>query len=95
MSTDTDFPLFKNHLRLVDLTTRGDPMSPLLWTYKSTRNLAEALTSLRHYISHQTVAQFLAKLGNSLQANLETEEGKGHPDRVSSASLDAHAKVWT
>src|SRR5271157_1415543 len=86
MSTDTDFPLFKNHLRLVDLTTRGDPMSPLLWTYKGTRNLAEALTSLRHDISHQTVAQFLAKLGNSLQANLETEEGKGHPDRVSSAS---------
>src|ERR1700704_1779 len=29
---------------LVDPTTRGDPMSPLRWTCKSTRKLATALT---------------------------------------------------
>ena len=32
---------------LVDPETRGDPRSPLVWTTKSTRNLAEALTARR------------------------------------------------
>ncbi len=81
-------PLFKNHLRLVDLTTRGNPMSPLLWTYKSTQNVAEALTSLRHYISHQTVAQFLAKLGN---ITLAPNEAHTNPTRQRGECLSALA----
>jgi hypothetical protein len=33
---------------LVDPSTRGDPMSPLRWTCKSTHELAQALTGARH-----------------------------------------------
>ena len=56
-------------------------MSPLLWTCKSTRNLADALTGMGHEVSHQTVGRLLDELGYSLQANRKTEEGKDHPDR--------------
>src|SRR5438045_1771564 len=41
---------------LVECTTRGDPQSPLRWTCKSTRNLAEELNRLGHHVSHVTVA---------------------------------------
>jgi Rhodopirellula transposase DDE domain len=67
--------------RLVEPTTRGDPMSPLRWTCKSTRQLAEALKPQGHAVSHQTVALLLAELGYSLQANRKTREGSSHPDR--------------
>jgi hypothetical protein len=66
---------------LVDPVTRGDPMSPLRWTCKSTRHLAEALADLGHAVSHQTVARILTDLDYSLQANRKTEEGQEHPDR--------------
>jgi hypothetical protein len=79
--TATDRLLLTDLKRLVDPTTRGDPMSPLLWTCKSTRNLAEGLGQLGHQVSHQTVARLLDVLGYSLQANRKTEEGKDHPDR--------------
>jgi transposase len=78
---ENDRTLLKDLRRLVDPATRGDPMSPLLWTCKSTRNLSEALTELGHDVSHQTVARLLTKLGYSLQANRKTEEGEDHPDR--------------
>jgi hypothetical protein len=67
--------------RLVDPATRGDPMSPLLWTCKSTRHLAQALGMMGHEVSHQTVARLLTESGYNLQANRKTEEGKDHPDR--------------
>jgi hypothetical protein len=38
--------------RLVDEKTRGDPESPLKWTCKSTRILAEELGRQRHPLSH-------------------------------------------
>jgi transposase len=66
---------------LVMDTTRGDPESPLLWTCKSTRTLAQELTKEEHKISHEKVAQLLRKKGYSLQGNRKTEEGKDHPDR--------------
>ena len=47
---------------LVEPTTRGDPMSPLRWTCKSTRKLAQALTKQGHRVSHTKVAQLLADL---------------------------------
>src|SRR5215218_7162400 len=40
---------------LVDPDTRGDPESPLRWTCKSTRELAEALTAAGHPVSDDTV----------------------------------------
>jgi hypothetical protein len=66
---------------LVEATTRGDPQSPLLWTTKSTRHLAEELRRQGHPLSHQTVATLLDDLGYSLQANRKTKEGRDHPDR--------------
>src|SRR6266705_5210046 len=66
---------------LVDPTTRGDPMSPLRWTCKSTRTLAQALTGQGHQVSHTTVAQLLADLDYSLQGTRKTLEGAAHPDR--------------
>ncbi|HZY59475.1 MAG TPA: ISAzo13 family transposase [Candidatus Binataceae bacterium] len=66
---------------LVDPVTRGDPMSPLRWTCKSTRKLAEELQGRGHDLSHQTVAVLLRCLGYSLQANRKTREGSAHPDR--------------
>ncbi len=66
---------------LVDPTTRGDPMSPLRWTCKSTRKLARALAGQGHQVSHTTVAQLLTDLDYSLQGTRKTLEGASHPDR--------------
>lgn len=71
----------RNLERLVDSVTRGDPMSPLRWTCKSTRRLAEELGQKGHAVSHTVVAEMLHELGYSLQANVKTIEGKQHPDR--------------
>jgi hypothetical protein len=66
---------------LVNPSTRGDPQSPLRWTSKSTRNLAEALIGRGHRVSHQTVARLLQAAGYNLQVNRKTREGESHPDR--------------
>jgi transposase len=66
---------------LLEPATRGHPQSPLLWTCKSTRNLADELAGQGHVISHDTVGRLLEELGYSLQANRKTREGKDHPDR--------------
>jgi transposase len=69
---------------LEDLTepdTRGDPESPLRWTTKSTRRLAEQLTDAGHPISHTAVAKLLRFLGYSLQSTRKKMEGSQHPDR--------------
>lgn len=61
--------------------TRGDPMSPLRWTTKSTAKLARELTAEGFTITPPTVAKYLKMLGYSLQAPSKTEEGSDHPDR--------------
>jgi transposase len=66
---------------LVDPDTRGDPMSPLRWTCKSTRQLAGALRERGHRIGYRTVATLLDQAGYSLQAAAKTREGNQHPDR--------------
>jgi hypothetical protein len=45
---ETDPTLLQNLEALVEPTTCGDPQSPLRWTCKSTRNLAQALGSQGH-----------------------------------------------
>jgi len=67
--------------RLIEPTTRGDPESPLRWTCKSTRNLADALRDKGHSICHDTVARLLHDQDYSLQANRKILEGAHHPDR--------------
>ena len=66
---------------LLEPATRGDPESPLRWTSKSTRRLANELTEAGHKISPRTVASLLREDGYSLQANRKTREGTQHPDR--------------
>ncbi len=66
---------------LIEPTTRGDPESPLRWTCKSIRNLADELTRENHPVGAVTVAKLLRQAGYSLQANRKTREGASHPDR--------------
>ena len=74
-------PLLAEDLeRLVEPVTRGDPESPLRWTCKSVRRLAEELKPLGHRVSYPVVAELLHELGYSLQANRKTKEGDAHPD---------------
>jgi hypothetical protein len=66
---------------LVEPDTRGDPESPLRWTTRSTRQLADALGAAGHPTSHVRVSEILHSLDYSLQANAKTTEGAQHPDR--------------
>src|SRR5207245_3808247 len=63
---------------LIAPVTRGHPESPLRWTCKSTRQLAEALVEQGYVIGPTTVAELLQHLGYSLQANAKNIEGKQH-----------------
>ena len=80
-ATETDPELAAALERLVDPVTRGDPMSPLRWTCKSTTQLADELTRQGHPVSPRTVGRLLRAAGYSLQSNRKTKEGKDHPDR--------------
>ena len=66
---------------LLEPTVRGDPMSPLRWTCKSTRALAGELLAMGYVVSSTKVGALLKAQGYSLQANRKTIEGKQHPDR--------------
>jgi len=66
---------------LLEPVTRGDPESPLKWTCKSLRALADELVKKGHQASHQLIGDLLREMGYSLQANRKTSEGKQHPDR--------------
>ena len=81
--------------RLVDPATRGDPASPLRWTSKSTRTLADELGAQGHSVAPRTVAKLLHESGYSLQATRKTREGAAHPDRDAqfrylSGQINAH-----
>src|SRR6266702_7554544 len=78
-AADLDPGLLPALLALVEPQERGDPMSPLRWTVKSTRNLAGELTARGHPVSADTVDKLLHAQGFSLQGNAKTIEGKQHP----------------
>src|SRR5713101_6116339 len=80
-AADLDPGLVPALLALVEPDERGDPMSPLRWTTKSTRTLAAELTRQGHQVSADTVRDLLREQGFSLQGNAKTIEGKQHPDR--------------
>ncbi len=67
--------------RLIEPGVRGDPESPLRWTIKSVRRLAEELREMGHRASPQLVDELLHNLDFSLQANRKVREGGRHPDR--------------
>ena len=58
-----DPTLLRDLERLVDADSRGDPCSPLRWTAKSVRNLADALREQGHQVHFTTVAKLLRGLG--------------------------------
>ena len=76
-----DATLWHDLEQLVEPLSRGDPESPLRWTCKSVRKLADELNHQGHQVSHELVANLLKELGYSLQANRKTREGTAHPDR--------------
>ena len=78
---ELDAGLVPAPLALVEPDERGDPESPLRWTTKSLRHLAEELTRQGHPVSAPTVGRLLRAAGFSLQANAKTLEGAQHPDR--------------
>lgn len=67
--------------RLVEATTAGDPMGPLRWTLKSTRQLAQELTRLGYQVGADTVCRLLHELGYSLQVPRKSKEGTSPPQR--------------
>lgn len=78
---ELDPTLLRDLESLVDPTSRGDPMSPLRWTLKSTRTLAGELARLGHKAGTNLVGVLLHHLGYSLQANAKVTEGAQHADR--------------
>ena len=78
---ETDSGVMAALEKLVEPTTRGDPESPLRWTCKSLRTLADELSANGHSVSYPKVGDLLRELGYSLQANRKVLEGTDHPDR--------------
>jgi hypothetical protein len=66
---------------LVHPDTRGNPMSLLRWTCKSTYQLAKDLTVSGYKASPELVRRYLHDMGYSLQAPAKENEGTDHPDR--------------
>src|SRR5664280_14601 len=62
---------------LVDPPARGDPMSPLRWTTKSTVNLADALTQRGHPVGPKMVARGVE--GPRVQPAGQRQEARGGP----------------
>ena len=81
LKTEIDETLLQDLDRLLDPVTRGDPMSPLRWTCKSTPKLATELKAKGHEVSQATVWRMLEELGYSMQSNRKSREGGRHPDR--------------
>lgn len=79
--TAKDETVLRDLEALVAPSARGDPMSPLRWTCKSTTRLAAELQRQGHAVSTQTVWALLRSLGYSLQSNRKVREGTSHLDR--------------
>lgn len=80
--------------QLVESGTRGDPMSPLRWTIKSTRVLARELGQQGFAVGSTKVGELLKAAGYSLQSNRKTVEGKQHPDRNAQFEFIARRVRW-
>ena len=82
-ATESQPVLLQELEKLIEPYTRGDPESPLRWTCKSLRKLAEELKQRGFKASHNLVSQLLKDAGYSLQANQKSLEGSSHKDRNS------------
>ena len=88
----TDPSLLGDLKELVEPTTRGDPMAPLLWTAESLRTLAAGVRALGHRICHNVVGDLLREMGYSLQANRKTLEGTSRSRDAQFGYLNARVK---
>ncbi|MBI2736284.1 MAG: ISAzo13 family transposase [Rhodospirillales bacterium] len=79
--TRSDPTLLEDLRRLLEPTTMGDPMRPLLWVSKSHAKLAAALCAAGHQISKSSIPELLAVLKYCRQVNRKTLEGSRNPDR--------------
>ena len=67
---------------LMEAHTKGAPMSLLLWTSKSVRNLSAALGEIGYTASHVLVSNMLKDMGYTLQADRkDIAISSQHPDR--------------
>jgi hypothetical protein len=78
---DKDGSLLSALDALVEPSSRGDPMSPLRWTCKSTYRLSDELKRQGHEVSQRTICDLLSQMGFSLQSTRKTREGGKHEDR--------------
>ncbi len=78
---DTQPGLLEALDELVNPETRGNPMSKLRWTTKSSTKLAAELVDQGFEVSSRSVLRLLHRLGYSLQANAKVTEGRQHPER--------------
>jgi len=79
--TDEQPNLLVEITKLLELSTRGDPESPLKWTGKSTRTITDELKKKGLVVSKSKVYELLVSLDYSMQSNAKTLEGADHPDR--------------
>jgi hypothetical protein len=79
--TEVDLTLEAKLKSLVEPTTSGDPMRPLLWTSRSLRNICNELKAANHNVCPQVVGNVLRSSGYSLQANRKSRDENDHPDR--------------
>jgi hypothetical protein len=62
-------------------SSRGDPESPLTWTTRSVKKLADELTAAGHRCSPAGCWLALRRAGYTLQSNSKAAEGRQHPER--------------
>jgi hypothetical protein len=82
--------------RLIDPDTGGDPESPLRWTCKSTRALAETLTAKGHPVSDDTVGRLLKQQGYRLQRTVNTLRAPNIPTGTPSSAISTSrlGRIW-
>ena len=67
--------------RIIEPSTLGDPMRPVLWVSKSHAKLAAALCAMGHQVAESSIPKLLEQLHYRRQVNCKTKEGCHHPDR--------------
>lgn len=73
--------IIKKITKIVEPATTGDPMSPLKWTTKSTREIENELKKQGFEISYRSISTILKDLDYSLQSNEKSLSKESHPDR--------------
>ena len=79
--TQIDATLLADLRAILEPSTLGDPMRPLLWVSKSHAKLAAALVALGHRVAASSLPGLLEQAGYRRQVNRKNLEGSRHLDR--------------